>query len=160
MSGEKVAEILRLRDQGFTYWQIVAQTGIGRSSVQKYCHAYRPELRTIAYKRLPQRCTDEVKRLRVRGLSLRRIEKTTGLSSTFIQKVCYKYCPGYRKVGFRKIDPKKFDVIERHYRDGYTTADLAKMAGCHIATVQRYLKKKGVKLPLTLFRYGRNRKVI
>ena len=158
LSREKIAEVLKLRESGFAYPQIIEQTGVCKSAVQKYCSILRPELRTIAYKRLPQECIDEVKRLRVRGLSLRKIERATGLSGPYIHKICVKYCPGFRNVGNNKIDHKKFEIIERHYKDGFTTKELAKMTGCHIATVQRYLKSKGVKLPLTVFRSGKDRK--
>lgn len=160
LSQERVAEILRLRERGFAYPQIIEQTGASKSVVQKYCSTLRPELKTIAYKRLPQECADEVKRLRVRGLSLRKIERATGLSGPYVQKICAKYCPGYKKIGFRKIDPKKLEVIERHYKDGYSTKELSVMAGCHIATVQRYLKSKGVKLPLTTKRKTVNENTI
>lgn len=149
LSREKIAEILRLRERGFAYWKITAETGLSLSAVYKYCSSYRPELKNVARHRKDQEVIDEITKLRRKGYSLRKIGREVNASGPLIQKVCKQYCPGLSKIGFRKIDQKVLDTIDRHYREGYSTKELSEMAGCHIATVQRYLKGKGVKLPLT-----------
>lgn len=152
LSQERVAEILRLRERGFAYREIIAKTGACKSAVQKYCSRLRPELRNVAMDRAPQEIIDQITRLRRLGYSVPRIVKTLGVSYALAVKTCQRYCPGLKNVGHKKIDHKKYEIVERHYKEGYTCKELAEMMGVHSCTVQRYLKKKGVRMPLTRFR--------
>lgn len=155
---EEIKKILRLRESGLTYKEISFQIAFGINTVQKYCSVYRPELKNIKKEKQREEVVEEITRLRRKGYSMGKISKELGIAYVLVAQICKEYCPGLRKIGHRKIDQKKLDIIERNYKGGYTTKELARMAGCHISTVARYLKKRGVKLPLTLYRNGINRK--
>ncbi|MBE2196841.1 MAG: helix-turn-helix domain-containing protein [Anaerolinea sp.] len=132
---EKVAEFRRLRDLGWTFKQIGAQTGYNLTTIRAYLHGNRtpnPDARSHI---TPEEIA-EIQRLRTTGMSMPKIAQALGRSETTIRR----YLPAHLLTPLRKLSAETYQAIHDLYRNGLTNcAEIARRVGCTHDSVSRIL---------------------
>lgn len=132
---EKVAEFRRLRDLGWTFKQIGAQTGYNLTTIRAYLRGNRapnPDARSHI---TPDEIA-EIQRLRTTGMSMPKIAQAMGRSETTIRR----YLPAHLLAPFGKLSAETYQTIHNLYQSGITNrAEIARRVGCHQNSVSRIL---------------------
>lgn len=143
LSQTKIKTVLQLRERGYSYSEIIIETGISYTSVASYCSRYRPHLKNVAIKNKYSERLDEITFLRRKGTTTKDIARKTGLSINTIKRVCRLYCPGLKNITQRKISFRQEREIIQYYRYRYPIVQISNMVKVSKNTVRRILKKQG-----------------
>lgn len=127
LSQVKISQVINLRKQGLPYQDIANELEVSRSSVGRICRKYVPDLRTIAHYKIDEDTISNITRLRRLGYKYEYISMKTGVSVSFILKICNKLCPGTNYIAHHKrIDKNIQRRICYLYDSGLSIKDVMK----------------------------------
>lgn len=147
LSETTIAEILRLRKEGWSYTKIASQVGVSYNTARNWCLrsgvVIENPTEIVNPRKLKSDIVDKILLLQKRGLSQREIAKELGIGKTTVAR----HCRTHGIIFTMKSKKTSEDKIQELIKNYTITKDIkrtSEIVGLTTTTVKKYLKERGI----------------